>query len=89
MPFVLKDLGAAFAGQPYHLGMQVLKDAGFRAPMDTYLAQRFREAGLITIAKTNTPELGILPNTEPRAQAPYRVIQFALNPLKPWSPPLG
>ena len=28
-------------------------------------------------------------NTEPRAQAPYRVIQFALNPLKPWSPPLG
>ena len=26
-------------------------------------------------------------NTLPRAQAPYRVIQFAVNPLKPWSPP--
>ncbi len=67
VPFVLKDLGAAFAGQPYHLGMQVLKDADFRAPMDTYLAQRFRDAGLITIAKTSTPELGILPTTEPDA----------------------
>ena len=24
-------------------------------------------------------------NTGPRAQAPYRVIQFAVNPFKPWS----
>jgi Domain of unknown function (DUF4185) len=24
-------------------------------------------------------------NTDPRARAPYRVIQFAVNPLKPWS----
>jgi len=67
VPFVLKDLGAAFAGQPLHMGMQLLKDAGFKAPFDTFLAQRFREAGLITIGKTNTPELGILPTTEPAA----------------------
>ncbi|MGB2851841.1 MAG: amidase [Solirubrobacterales bacterium] len=67
VPFLLKDLGAAFAGQPLHMGMQVLKDAEFKAPMDTYLAQRFRDAGLITIGKTNTPELGILPTTEPVA----------------------
>ena len=26
-------------------------------------------------------------NTLPRAQAPYRVIQFAVNPFKPWSAP--
>jgi Domain of unknown function (DUF4185) len=26
-------------------------------------------------------------NTDPRARAPYRVIQFAVNPLKPWSEP--
>ena len=67
VPFLLKDLGAAFAGQPLHLGMQYLKDRDFRAPLDTYLAQRFRAAGLVTIGKTNTPELGILPTTEPRA----------------------
>ena len=31
VPFLLKDLGAAFAGQPLHMGMQVLKDADFKA----------------------------------------------------------
>ncbi|HEX6227855.1 MAG TPA: amidase [Solirubrobacterales bacterium] len=77
VPFMLKDLGAAFAGQPLHMGMRFLKERGFRAPTDTYLAQRFRAAGLVTIAKTNTPELGILPTTEPRAYGPTR---------NPWDP---
>ena len=67
VPFLLKDLGAAYAGQPYNMGMKLLKDAGFKSPMDSYLAQRFRAAGLITVGKTNTPELGILPTTEPKA----------------------
>lgn len=77
VPFLLKDLGAAFAGQPLHLGMQYLKDRDFRAPVDTYLAQRFRAAGLVTIGKTNCPELGILPTTEPRAYGATR---------NPWDP---
>ena len=72
VPFLLKDLGAAFAGQPLHMGMQLLKDADFRAPVDTTLAQRFKAAGLVTIGKTNTPEIGILPTTEPRAYGPTR-----------------
>ncbi|HEX8958263.1 MAG TPA: amidase [Solirubrobacterales bacterium] len=72
VPFLLKDLGAAFAGQPLHMGMRFLKERDFRAPVDTYLAQRFRAAGFVTIGKTNTPELGILPTTEPRAYGPTR-----------------
>jgi amidase len=72
VPFLLKDLGAAFAGQPLHMGMQFLKDADFRSPVDTYLAMRFRQAGFVTIGKTNTPELGILPTTEPKAYGPSR-----------------
>ncbi|HEX6687529.1 MAG TPA: amidase [Solirubrobacterales bacterium] len=72
VPFLLKDLGAAFAGQPLHLGMSYLKERDFRAPMDTYLAQRFRAAGLVTIGKTSCPELGILPTTEPRAYGATR-----------------
>ena len=72
VPFLLKDLGAAFAGQPLHMGMQLLKDADFRSPVDTYLAMRFKEAGFVTIGKTNTPELGILPTTEPKAYGPSR-----------------
>jgi len=67
VPFVLKDLGACEAGMPLHMGSQLLKDAGFRCPIDTFLAQRFRAAGFITVAKTNTPEFGILPTTEPKA----------------------
>jgi amidase len=72
VPFLLKDIGASFAGQPLHLGMRAMKDAGFRAPVDTYLAQRFRAAGLVTLGKTNLPELGILPTTEPDAYGPTR-----------------
>src|ERR671937_2136895 len=30
VPFLLKDLGAAFAGDPLHMGMRFLKQAGFR-----------------------------------------------------------
>jgi amidase len=72
VPFLFKDLGAAYAGQPYHLGMKLLKEAGFRAPVDTYLAQRFRAAGFVVIGKTNTPEMGILPTTEPEAYGASR-----------------
>jgi len=72
VPFLFKDLGAAYAGQPLHLGMRALKEADFRAPVDSYLAQRFRAAGFVVIGKTNVPELGILPTTEPVAYGPSR-----------------
>lgn len=72
VPFLLKDLGAAFAGQPLHMGSTLLKEADFRAPVDTFLAQRFREAGLVTIGKTNVPEFGIVATTESRAYGAAR-----------------
>jgi amidase len=72
VPFLFKDIGAMLAGQPFHMGMSLLKEIGFRAPIDSYLGQRFRDAGFVTIGKTNTPELGILPTTEPRAYGPTR-----------------
>jgi amidase len=70
VPFLHKDIGAALAGQPLHMGMRALREAGFRAVVDTYLARRFREAGLVSLGKTNVPELGILPTTEPEAYGP-------------------
>jgi amidase len=72
VPFLFKDIGAMLAGQPFHMGMSLLKELGFRAPIDSYLGERFRNAGFVTIGKTNTPELGILPTTEPRAYGPTR-----------------
>jgi amidase len=72
VPFLFKDIGAALAGQPLHLGTRILKEIDFHAPVDTYLGRRFRDAGFVTVGKTNTPELGILPTTEPAAYGPTR-----------------
>jgi amidase len=70
VPFLFKDLGAGLAGHPLHMGMKGLKEADFRLPVDTFLGARFRDAGFVTIGKTNTPELGIVPTTEPEAYGP-------------------
>ncbi len=67
VPFVMKDLLGGNAGEPLHGGMRALKEANFVAPVDSYLAEKFRDAGLITIAKTNTPEWGLAGTTEPQA----------------------
>lgn len=83
VPFLRKDLGAALAGEPLHMGSRVLKEIDFRSPFDSALAVRFRDAGLVTIGKTNTPEWGILPTTEPVAYGPTR------NPWDPGRSPGG
>jgi amidase len=72
VPFLIKDLSQGFAGDPLHMGMRLLKELDFRCPVDTTLAQRFRAAGLVTLGRTNTPELGILPTTEPDAYGATR-----------------
>ena len=72
VPFLLKDLSAHSAGDPFHEGMSFLKARGWTERSDTALAARFRAAGLVTVGKTNTPELGILPTTEPMAYGPSR-----------------
>jgi len=72
VPFLLKDGVAHSAGDPFHCGMQVLKDAGYVAPTDTWLVQRFRAAGLVILGKTNLPELAASPTTEPLAYGPTR-----------------
>jgi amidase len=72
VPFLFKDLGTALEGQPFHSGSRVLKEIDFRAPFDSSLGAKFRQAGLVTIGKTNTPEFGILPTTEPVAYGATR-----------------
>jgi len=70
VPFVIKDLFAPTAGDPMHNGMRALKDAGYVAPADSWLTARYRAAGFVFVGRTNTPELGLVPTTEPVAYGP-------------------
>jgi amidase len=70
VPFLVKDFLCAMEGDPIHLGTRVLRDAGMCAPCDSYLAGKLKAAGLIILGRTNTPELGTLPTTEPDAYGP-------------------
>jgi amidase len=72
VPFLLKDAVAHSAGDPYHCGMRVLKEAGWVEPADTWLVERFRAAGFVIVGKTNTPELASTVTTEPLAYGPSR-----------------
>ena len=72
VPFLLKDLWAHYAGQPLTNGCQALKQTLPMSPTDTTLVSRFRQAGLNIAGRTNSPEFGSLPTTEPIAWGPTR-----------------
>ena len=39
---------------------------------DSYVTRRIRDAGFVIVGKTNMPEFGILPVSEPRRFGPVR-----------------
>jgi amidase len=75
VPFLVKDLIAAQAGVRFTAGSSFLGD--FAPDHDSELVRRLERAGLVILGRTNTPELGILPTTEPRRFGPTR---------NPWDP---
>ncbi len=72
VPLLFKDLMGAIEGDPLHEGMKFLRDAGYRADHTDALAQRYLDAGFVCIGRTNAPELGLVPTTEPEAYGPSR-----------------
>src|SRR6476646_5675419 len=72
VPLVVKDLMCHTAGDPFHEGIAGVRREGWVEQEDTELARRFKAAGFVIVGKTNTPELGILPTTEPAAYGPSR-----------------
>ncbi|MHA2314076.1 MAG: amidase [Candidatus Hermodarchaeia archaeon] len=70
VPFLLKDVLASYAGVRLTYGSVAFKD--FVPDYDSELVIRLKRAGLITVGKTNTPEFGILPTTEPLLFGPTR-----------------
>ncbi|HWS74255.1 MAG TPA: amidase [Quisquiliibacterium sp.] len=70
VPMLLKDLIATVAGQPTASGSRALR--GLPWPRDSELVTRLRAAGVLLLGKTNTPEFGLVPYTEPEAFGPTR-----------------
>jgi amidase len=75
VPIAVKDLVALTEGVRTAMGMKAMGD--WVPEEDSALVRRLRAAGAIIVGKTNTPELGILPVTEPDRFGPAR---------NPWDP---
>ncbi|MEA1871957.1 MAG: amidase [Chloroflexota bacterium] len=68
VPFLMKDILMAYAGVPLTNGSRFFKD--FVPDHDSELVKRFKAAGIIVVGKTNTPEFGLVPITEPELFGP-------------------
>src|SRR5258705_1972154 len=70
VPYALKDLGALYTGAVTSYRSQVL--AGAVADHDSGHTVRLKRAGLVILAKTNTPEMGLAPSTQAPLLGPTR-----------------
>jgi amidase len=74
VPYLLKDLGALYKGVVMSLGSRFFSD--YVPDHDNEFVARMKRAGLVIVGKSNTPEMGISPSTEPRLHGVTR---------NPWS----
>ena len=63
VPIAMKDT-TSVAGMPYTMASDMFGD--FVPGHDSFVTRRIRDAGFVLVGKTNMPELGILPVSEPR-----------------------
>lgn len=64
IPFLLKDLGAVYKGEPLTSGSALFKN--YIPDYDSTQVSRYKNTGLVVLGKTNTPELGLKGTTEPK-----------------------
>ncbi len=81
VPYLLKEILGEEAGVVSTEGSRFFRDR--KPAADSELVRRHRKAGLVAIGKSNVPELGILPTTEPVLHGP------AHNPWVPERTPGG
>jgi amidase len=70
VPLLVKDLAAITEGIRTTMGMRALED--WVPDYDSATVRRLRAAGAIVVGKTNLPEMGILPVSEPLRFGPAR-----------------
>jgi len=77
VPIVLKDLDGHSAGDPFYCGNKLLKEMNYTPEWDSYSHKKLRDAGFVFLGKTNCPEFGLLPTTEPQTYGATK---------NPWNP---
>ena len=70
VPYLIKDLGPQLKGTLYTGGSRLLKD--YISDKNSVVTNRMLAAGLVIFGKTNTPEFGCNPWTEPVLFGPSR-----------------
>lgn len=75
VPFLFKDLLTLWKGHPHTSGSRLLRD--FVPRRSSEVVRRFMESGVVPLGKTNVPEFGLVPYTEPDLFGPCR---------NPWDP---
>jgi Asp-tRNA(Asn)/Glu-tRNA(Gln) amidotransferase A subunit family amidase len=68
VPYLLKDIGVLYTGAVTANGSRLF--AADVADHDSEITARLRRAGLVIVGKSNTPEMGLAPSTEPRLFGP-------------------
>ena len=62
VPFLLKDLGAYYAGSPTTAGCRFFAD--YVSDHDSEIVRRYKQAGLVVFGKSASPEFGLTTSTE-------------------------
>ena len=70
VPFLVKDLGSAQAGVHQTNGSRAMRN--YVPTVDSPLVTRYRDAGLVIVGRTSTPEFGNHSTTEPVLFGPTR-----------------
>jgi len=70
VPFLLKDLLSMLAGVPTRSGTRFYGE--WCPERNSEIVNRYLATGAMVVGKTNTPEFGMLPSTEPESFGPTR-----------------
>ena len=70
VPFLLKDLNILLKGTVTSMGSALFKD--YKATLNSTLTERYIKSGVVIFGKTNSPEFGALPVSEPLLFGPTR-----------------
>lgn len=94
VPFLVKDLGLDVKGVPRRTGTKGYEK--YVSAEDSGIVKKIRAAGMVMFGKTNTPEFGLAPFTEPELFGPPAIPGISITPaggppavrLRRWPPVL-